>query len=270
VVLATAPLSKSRDAYYWRLVATALSFALFGLGGLCLRLVFFPLLSCLPGDAISHRRRARRTVSQLFWFFIRFMARTGVLTYEVQGAEKLGRPGQMIVANHPSLIDVVFLIGLVRDANCVVKQSLWHNPFTRGPVRSTEYISNDGSMDMLDTAATALQSGQTLIIFPEGTRTLPGQTPAFHRGAAAIALRGAKLLTPVTIQVSPSTLTKAEPWFRIPLRRVHFSLRVGADIDPQAFAALGPAPVASRKLNDYLHQYFIKELAKDERSAPGN
>jgi 1-acyl-sn-glycerol-3-phosphate acyltransferase len=270
VELATTSLSKRRDAYYWRLLATALSFALFGVAGLCLRLMIFPLLSCLPGDARSHRQRARRTIGQLFWLFIRIMARTGVLTYEIQGAEKLGRPGQMIIANHPSLIDVVFLIGLVRDANCVVKQSLWQNPFTRGPVRSADYISNDGSMDMLDTAAAALQSGQTLIIFPEGTRTPPGQVPAFHRGAAAIALRGAKLVTPVTIQVRPSTLTKAEPWYRIPQRRVHFSLRVCADIDPQAFAALGPAPMASRKLNDYLHHYFIKELAKDERSAPGN
>lgn len=270
VDLATDPLSKRRDAYYWRLLATALSFALFGVVGLCLRLVFFPLLSCLPGDVQRHRSRARRTISWLLWRFIRFMARTGVLTYDVQGAEKLGRPGQMIIANHPSLIDVVFLIGLVRDANCVVKQSLWQNPFTRGPVRSADYISNDGSMEMLDAAADALHSGQTLIIFPEGTRTTPGQAPAFHRGGASIALRGAKLITPVTIQVNPSTLTKAQPWYRIPKRRAHFSLRVGADIDPQAFAVLGPAPIASRKLNDYLHQYFIKELAKDERSAPGN
>ncbi|QZD71689.1 1-acyl-sn-glycerol-3-phosphate acyltransferase [Pseudomonas sp. 3-2] len=267
--LATQPvIGKNRDAYYWRLLATATSFALFGLGGLCLRLLVFPLLGCLPGDAIAHRERARQTVSRLFWFFVRFMARTGVLSYDIQGAERLGRPGQMIIANHPSLIDVVFLIGLVRGANCVVKKSLWENPFTRGPLRSTEYISNDGSMDMLDAAAGALQSGQTLIIFPEGTRTQPGQAPAFHRGAAAIALRGAKILTPVVIKVNPTTLTKAEPWYRIPSRRVHFSFHVGADIDPQTFAAQGPPPQASRKLNDYLHQFFIKELAEDERSKP--
>ncbi|MBC3345817.1 1-acyl-sn-glycerol-3-phosphate acyltransferase [Pseudomonas sp. SWRI196] len=267
--LATQPVNgKHRDAYYWRLIATAASFVLFGLGGLCLRLLVFPLLTWLPGDAQAHRLRARRTVGRLFWFFIRFMARTGVLTYQIDGAEKLGRPGQMIIANHPSLIDVVFLIGLVRDANCVVKQSLWDNPFTRGPLRSTQYISNDGSMDMLDAASNALQDGQSLIVFPEGTRTRPGQPPAFHRGAAAIALRGAKILTPVTIKVSPTTLTKADPWYRIPQRRVHFSFRVGADIDPQAFAALGPAPQASRRLNDFLHHYYIKELAEDERSAP--
>ncbi|OZY37399.1 1-acyl-sn-glycerol-3-phosphate acyltransferase [Pseudomonas lundensis] len=268
--LATQPVSTRRDAWCWRLIATAISFGLFGLGCLGLRLVIFPLLSGLPGTAVRRRERARATVSRLFWLFFRSMARMGVLTYDVQGAERLGRPGQMIIANHPSLIDVVFLIGMVRNANCVVKQSLWQNPFTRSPVRATQYISNDGSVDMLDNAAQALQEGQTLIIFPEGTRTPPGHTPAFHRGAASIALRGAKVLTPVIIKVSPTTLTKAEPWYRIPDRRVHFSFRVGADIDPHTFAALGPPPKASRRLNDFVHDYFIKELATDERSEHAN
>src|SRR5690606_21537682 len=124
-------------------------------------------------------------------------------------------------------------------ANCVVKQSLWHNPFTRGPLRAAQYISNSGSMDMLDEAASALRHGQTLVIFPEGTRTSPGCAPDFHRGAAAIALRGASILTPVTISVTPTTLTKAEPWYSIPSRRFHFHLRVGQDIEPQRFAKMG-------------------------------
>ncbi|HGY9623806.1 TPA: lysophospholipid acyltransferase family protein [Pseudomonas putida] len=264
--LASARVNRPTDAYPWRLLATALSFAVFGIGGLCLRVLVFPLLACLPGGVARHQRRARRTIGGLFWRFIRFMRVTGVLTYEVEGAERLGRLGQLIIANHPSLIDVVFLIGLARNANCVVKQSLFDNPFTRGPVREAGYIGNDGSLQMLETAAATLRQGQPLIIFPEGTRTPPGQAPAFHRGAAAIALRGAKIITPVTISVRPSTLTKHEPWYRIPNRRVHFRLRVGADIDPATFAALGPAPVASRRLNDYLHQYFFKELAEDERS----
>ncbi|MBU3055176.1 lysophospholipid acyltransferase family protein [Pseudomonas indica] len=265
--LATQPLKPRANApYLWRLIATGLSFALFGIGGLCLRVLVFPLLALLPGDTLTHRRRARATVSRLFWLFVQFMYRSGVLTYEVEGVERLGRPGQMIIANHPSLIDVVVLIAFIRDANCVVKQSLWDNPCMRGPIRAAQYISNSGSMDMLDEAADALREGQTLIVFPEGTRTTPGKAPEFHRGAAAIALRGARLVTPVVISVEPTTLTKAEPWYRIPSRRFHFRLRVGEDIDPQAFAAQGSAPIASRKLNDYLHQHFMKELALDERT----
>lgn len=263
-------LSRRSAPYAWRLLATALSFSLFGIGGVLLRLLVFPLLALLPGDALARRTRARATVSLSFRWFVEFMFRTGVLTYDVEGAERLGRPGQMVIANHPSLIDVVVLIAFIRDANCVVKQSLWDNPSMRGPIRAAQYISNSGSMGMLDEAAAALQSGQTLIVFPEGTRTTPGKHPEFHRGAAAIALRGARMVTPVVISVTPTTLTKAEPWYSIPSRRFHFRLRVGEDIDPQQFSALGPAPVASRKLNEHLHQHFIKELAKDERFTAAN
>lgn len=255
---------------WWRLIATALSFALFGMGGVLLRVLVFPVLSLLPGDAETHRRRARGVISWVFRAFVRFMFRSGVLTYEVQGAERLGRPGQLVLANHPSLIDVVVLIAFIRDANCVVKQSLWDNPYMRGPIRAAQYISNSGSLDMLDEAAAALHDGQTLVIFPEGTRTSPGQPPEFHRGAAAIALRGARIITPVAISVTPTTLTKAEPWYRIPSRRFHIRLRVGEDIDPQLFRAQGSAPVASRKLNEFLHRHFIKELAVDERFTAGN
>ncbi|UTW09523.1 lysophospholipid acyltransferase family protein [Pseudomonas benzenivorans] len=257
-------LSRHSAPYGWRLIATALSFALFGIGGVLLRALVFPLLALLPGDSTIHRTRARVTISRAFRLFVQFMFRTGVLTYEVEGVERLGRPGQMVIANHPSLIDVVVLIAFIRDANCVVKQSLWDNPCMRGPIRAAGYISNSGSLDMLDEAAASLQGGQTLIVFPEGTRTTPGQAPQFHRGAAAIAVRGARIVTPVVISVTPTTLTKAEPWYSIPSRRFHFRLRVGQDIDPQAFLAQGPAPIASRKLNEHLHQHFIKELAQDE------
>ncbi|KFX71393.1 acyltransferase [Pseudomonas taeanensis MS-3] len=260
-------LSRHSAPYAWRLIATALSFALFGIGGVLLRVLIFPLLALLPGNREARRTRARATVSGAFRAFVQFMFHSGVLTYEVEGVERLGRPGQMVIANHPSLVDVVVLIAFIRDANCVVKQSLWDNPCMRGPIRSAEYISNSGSLDMLDEAATALRDGQTLIVFPEGTRTTPGQSPEFHRGAAAIAVRGARIVTPVVISVSPTTLTKAEPWYSIPRRRFHVRLRVGEDIDPGQFRAQGPAPIASRKLNDYLHQHFMKELAKDEQSA---
>lgn len=251
----------------WRLVFTGLSFAIFGIGGLLLRVVCFPLIALFNKDPLQRRYKSRRLVSQIFLFFVEFMRRTGVITYSIDNAQRLGRPGQMIIANHPSLIDVVLLISCIRDANCVVKESLWHNPFTRGPVRAAGYISNNASMEMIEDTAEALREGQTLIIFPEGTRTTPGKMPVFHRGASAIAIRGASCVTPVVIKVSPTTLTKAEPWYSIPARRVHFSLVVGEDIDPQEYAQAASAPIASRKLDAYLHEYFVQELTKNEQSA---
>jgi hypothetical protein len=87
------PGNASRDREPRRLllapVAAAASFALFGLGGLCLRLLVFPLLGCLPGDA-DNIAAARHTVSRLFWFFVRFMARAGVLTYDIKARNTSG------------------------------------------------------------------------------------------------------------------------------------------------------------------------------------
>jgi 1-acyl-sn-glycerol-3-phosphate acyltransferase len=257
--LAAHPLTRRRDAWLWRLFATGASFVFFGMGGLVLRVLILPLLALLPGDATARRRRARAAISRAFHVHMQFMYRTRVLDFRIDGAERLGQPGQLVIANHPSLIDVIFLISQMRDANCVVKASLWNNPCMHGAVRAAQYISNNGSPEMLEQAADVLRDGQTLVMFPEGTRTTPGHAPVFHRGAAAIALRGARVITPVFISVVPTTLTKAEPWYRIPYRRVMVLLRVGADIDPQQFNN-APLPIASRRLNQHLHQLFLEEL----------
>ncbi|WP_124080849.1 lysophospholipid acyltransferase family protein [Pigmentiphaga humi] len=250
-----------QDAWLWRLVATGASFVLFGLGGLALRLFVFPPQGLLPGSRRVRQRRARRAIGGSFRWFIRFMVRAGILTVDFRGAERLGRPGQLIVANHPSLLDVVFLIGHVDGhANCVVKHGLVTNPFTRGPILSAGYITNDQSLEMLDRSAEVLKQGEALIIFPEGTRTPVGSLPKLHRGACAIALRGAQVVTPVVIRMTPRSLTKGEPWYRIPYRRMRYSIHVGPDIDPARWRDRHSPPIAGRLMNDFLHDYFASEL----------
>jgi 1-acyl-sn-glycerol-3-phosphate acyltransferase len=194
------------------------------------------------------------------------MRSVGVLTYEFHGIERLGRPGQVIVANHPTLIDVVFLFAFTSRSSCVVKQSLWRNPVTRAAVTTAEYVSNTPTDVMIENAAHALNTGQSVIIFPEGTRTTPGQPLHFHRGAATIAIRAASVVTPVYIRCSPPTLSKGIPWYRIPARRVHLTFRVGDDIDPEPLRAASPAPIAARALNDHLLRLFETDISAGERT----
>ncbi|KAF1023051.1 MAG: hypothetical protein GAK30_00741 [Paracidovorax wautersii] len=250
----------------WRLLGTGLGFVVFGLGGLALRLVVFPGQRWLQaGHREANWARARATVSLSFRLFIGFLARLGVLRCEVSGAERLGRPGQLILANHPSLLDVVILLAQpsMRHSGCIVKQALWRNPCTRGPVLAAGYISNDGSLETLEQSVAQLEQGLPLLIFPEGTRTTPGAAPVFHRGACAIALRGARVLTPVHIRVTPSSLTKNEPWYRIPRERVVFHVEVGEDIDPATWLRDAPMPIAARRLNAHLHQIFSSQNKED-------
>jgi 1-acyl-sn-glycerol-3-phosphate acyltransferase len=189
-----------------------------------------------------------------------------VHSYEFKGLPLTQRKGQLIIANHPSLLDVVFLIGHLDNTNFIVKQSLFSNIFTSKPVRNAGYITNDGNIDMIERAANVLRSGETLIVFPEGTRTRRGQPPRFQRGACSIALRGASVITPVVIRMEPHSLTKGEPWYRIPHRRMHFIFSVGPDIDPALWRNSHSLPIAGRKMNDYLHTYFERELGLNEPS----
>ena len=247
---------KDKIGFCWRFVGTALSFAVFGLIGVVLGLGFFPLTRLLPLSSRRRREFGSRLVCLCFRGFVGFMHRVGVLTYEFQGVERLGRPGQLILANHPSLIDVVFLIGFTPRAGCVVKSALWKNPFTGGVVASAGYVPNAPTVYMVEKAAEVLADGVPVIMFPEGTRTVPGRPLEFHRGAASVAVRAARVITLVHISVSPTTLTKGESWYRIPARRPHFRLVVGEDVDPAEFNARGAYPVAARALNAALLERF--------------
>jgi 1-acyl-sn-glycerol-3-phosphate acyltransferase len=250
-------------SYYWRLFATGLCFTVFGLGATIFGMLVFPVMRLVPGTDEAHRRRVRATFRVYMRAFVGLMSAVGVLSYEFRGAERLGRPGQIILANHPSLIDVVFLIGFTPQATCIVKEALFHNPITRWPVAAAGYVSNTSTHSMVERASQALREGQNVIVFPEGTRTTPGQALQFHRGAASIAVRAASVVTPVFIRCEPTTLAKNMPWYRIPDRRVRLTFRVGADIDLASFRT-SPTPLASRAFNTHLLKLFAAELQSDE------
>jgi 1-acyl-sn-glycerol-3-phosphate acyltransferase len=235
-------------------MATAFCFAVFGAGCLGFALLIVPATRLLP--VRSRELTVRHALGRAMRGFAGLMRAVGVITYELDGLERLGRPGQLILANHPTLIDAVFLLGFAPSSNCIVKQELWRNPLTRSTVAAAGFVSNDPTDRMIEGASDALRGGQSVIIFPEGTRTVPGRALQFHRGAAAIAVRAAAVVTPVYIRCSPPTLAKNDPWYRIPERRAHFSLRTGADLDPEPFRRSAPAPLAARAFNDELLRVF--------------
>jgi 1-acyl-sn-glycerol-3-phosphate acyltransferase len=264
-VASTAPLQSRGDAYYWRLLLQIVGFFLFGVGGVVLRALVLPVVTLISRDAKTRRMRVRRVLSGWMRAFVGLLSGARGMTYEFIGAERLGRPGQLIVANHPSLLDVLFLLAYTPPAGCVVKHAMLHNPFTRGVVKSAGYISNAPTHEMIEGAAAALAEGQCLIMFPEGTRTTPGEPLKFHRGAANVAVRAATVVTPVYIRCEPSGLTKSDCWYRVSAARIRFTLRVGSDIDLEEYRLMRSVPIACRALNQRLRECFEGELrARDE------
>lgn len=242
----------------WRLLATACCFAVFGAGGLMLSCVVHPLFMVLTRCPQRRQVLVRATIHRGFKGFVALMKGLGVLSFEVHGLQRLQRSGQLILANHPTLVDVVFLISFVKDADCIVKAALLHNPFTRGPVSAAGFVINDSGEQLVDDCIESIRSGGNLVIFPEGTRT-PLQGPVrLQRGAANVAIRGQLDITPVRIHSTEPLLTKGSPWWRVPARRPHITISVGEDIAiADHLPAAGKEALAVRQLNDYLMEQLL-------------
>ena len=248
-----------RVNYVWRLFATGLSFTLFGLGGVIVPWIATPWIKLTSRTPEERQRRARLLIHRTFRLFIHTMRVLGVLTWDIQGEELLKRPGLLVLANHPCLIDVVFLIAFIPNPDCVVKGRLLANPAMNGYLRLTGFLTNDGGPELVDSARESLTKGSALIIFPEGTRTVPGEALHFQRGAANLALRTQTAVTPVTILCRPLTLSKQHRWYHIPPKKLHMSLRVGEDISIASYIQQ-PLAMAARQFTQDLQAYFTEEL----------
>lgn len=245
-------------SFLWRLFGTGLSFVIFGLGGVILPVIAVPLLLMTTRDQVLRERRAQKVIHHSFRVFVEIMRIVGILTYQLEGIEKL-KTAKLILANHPTLLDVVFLISMVPNANCVVKGNLARNIFTRGPIRTAGYIINDDASDIITGAREAFEKKQALIIFPEGTRTTPTQPLTLKRGAGNIAIRTNADITPIIIDCTPLGLTKQLPWYRVPGRKMHFTIQVRDVIKVEPFVINIPPSKGSRMLTRELSQYFNRE-----------
>ncbi|MFV0662572.1 lysophospholipid acyltransferase family protein [Denitromonas sp.] len=250
--------------YLWRLLMTGLAFSLFSVGGLAITLLAFPVIRLLPGGAQRRQRRMQWVIHKMFGLFVGFMCTVGIMRLHLNNAEALTNArGALVLANHPTLIDVVVMISLMPRSDCVVKAALWNSPFLGGVVRAAGYISNaKSSEELVEACVGALRDGGALIIFPEGTRTQPGQPLRFLRGAAHIALGSDQPILPVVLTCDPPTLSKGRPWYDIPPRRFEYRLEVKSPLyASQLIEPDLPDTLAVRRLTDALQNHFAQELA---------
>lgn len=249
------------DWYYMRLLATACSFTLFGLGGLVLGYLVFPLVSFFSSSSDLATQRCRRLIQHSFRAFIGFMTLTGIFTWNISGRELLDRPGQLIVANHPTLIDIVFLVAMLPNATCIIKSQLYRNIFTRGPVSRAAYVANDSPEQLVGDCVKALNSGTSLVIFPEGTRSVKGVPGRFQRGAAYVLLSAKCPLALATIEPRPLMLAKHEKWYQIPTSRPHFTLNIQHIKDDNIRLYPQQESTSARQLTRMWRNYFLNKVA---------
>jgi 1-acyl-sn-glycerol-3-phosphate acyltransferase len=254
---------KAQLDYSWRLFATGMAFVVFGICGLLFSTLVFPPLCLWPYRA--SRQRAVTTI--IHWFFralIETLQRIGVMRLDLTGGAALRSSGPVIiVANHPTYLDVIVLLALTPAACCVVKRSHWRNPCLWGIVRAANYISNEDPLTVVDAGLRQLAAGYTVVIFPEGTRSpAPDRLHPFSRGFAHMALRTDRAILPVLMDCDPPAFTKQMRWYQVPSRPFCISVNVLEPVEAERFAVQSASPaLAARSLTRAMETHFNERLA---------
>src|SRR5437763_5156293 len=263
---ASRPARTQAVAHGWRVLRTGVAFVTFGVGAIVVAGIVWPL-RLLPEETSARREVAvQRVVRAAFRLFAWWMRRLGLIRVAWIGAEGLrARAPRLVVANHPTLIDVVLLLAQLPQADCIVKTAARRNPFMRGIVTAAGYLGNDQGDVLVDACAERIARGRSVVLFPEGTRSPRGGLRRFQRGAAHIALKSGCPIVPVVITCRPPILLKGQPWHDVADGRPQWVLRVGAPIDPARYLDAGSTlPVAARRLTADLQALYEQGLGADE------
>jgi 1-acyl-sn-glycerol-3-phosphate acyltransferase len=248
-----------------RILLAAIASFLFWSGAAVLSWLLLPVVRLRGRGRWERARVCQSAVRRAFCLFHAFMHRTGLLDYDYRRvgalpAELAGRPFVM-VANHPSLIDVTALAA-AWDTTCVVaKQPLFRSLLVGRLLRYCDHIDGgDGSAvagaAVIDEALARLKGGLPVLVFPEGTRSPAGSTSLhpFKRGAFEIACRAGVPILPVLVRLDRPILLKGQRWYQSAERR-----RVRLTVESLAPIAV-PANSDSAALARRVEAIFRKTL----------
>ncbi len=114
------------------------------------------------------------------------------ITIEVRGAENINQDSGIYAGKHQSAVETFTLTGYIKKASYVLKKELIYIPFFGWAQAMYGMIPIDRSSGsaamkiMLRRAAELLKQSRPIIIFPEGTRKAPEQTPDYKPGVALL------------------------------------------------------------------------------------
>jgi 1-acyl-sn-glycerol-3-phosphate acyltransferase len=154
-------------------------------------------------------RFAHRCARGWAWLILK----TSGVKVRVSGVERLDRARSYIfAANHQSIYDIpVVFASLPFDLRIIAKASLGGIPFLGWHLRRAGHLlvdrSNPGA-SVVKKMAKLVGAKQSLIVFPEGTRSLDGIVGRFKGGSFAIALDSGVPVVPVSISGSRHVMLK--------------------------------------------------------------
>lgn len=185
---------------------------------------------------------------------------------KIEGRKKI-RTGEtyVMISNHQSALDVLVIYSLFKHFKWVSKIENFKIPFVGWNMTLNRYIrlnrgSSSSFLKMVRESEKALKEGNSIMIFPEGTRSTTYQLRNFKEGAFHIALRNKKPILPIVLNGTGESLPKKGFIFR---KNSRIRVRVLDPVPFENFSELTPAELA-QKLKDLMtkeHEKLKEEVS---------
>lgn len=214
-----------------RSVLVLLSFVIFGIGAIFLNFIIFPMANFFLKD------------KQLLYFysdiihntwkwFVRILIFFKIIKLNITDLDNIKQIKQkIIVATHPSFIDILILIALIPRTTCIVKYSLSKNPILFNLVNSI-FIMEDESLEKLkEHTKKMIDNGFNVVIFPMGIRHRRNEFPKIKKGAATIAMNANSNIVALKYYTDFDFLFISQPVYEAGEKAVTYDLSYVGEID---------------------------------------
>jgi 1-acyl-sn-glycerol-3-phosphate acyltransferase len=223
-VLPASPRSRMRR--WLRIFVTAFYFLLFFGGSPILSLVLFPWIRLTSRSVQERKARATLAMHKALGLFQRLMSFADLVhaprEVTLPPTVDPGKP-YVLITNHPTLVDAVFLLGWFEGLTCVAKGA-WLGSVALGSLlRQSNYLPSPRARDgvepgdeFVERMAKHLRAGHPLLVFPEGSRSLEDRLRRFRRGAVEAAIRAKVPVVALYLDVDRPFLMKGVPFWHVP------------------------------------------------------
>lgn len=239
------------------------TFSAFVIGCIIISIII-PLIKIFPYKSEPKKYFIRKLIQSICFIPVR-LSPTVKIFRKNPFNENFKKPA-VIIANHQSFIDILMLLSLYPKIIMMTNKWVWNSPIFGHIVRYAGFICHkDGIENHIEGLSRKIAQGYSILIFPEGTRSIDQNIQRFHKGAFKIAEELSLDILPILLYGNGNLVSKQQPFY---VKCGVIGYKILERICPDNFKFGSDYRERSKQIMLYMrHEY---SLLRNEYDNPGN